>query len=508
MTTTTEHAKELAHARRQLIDERYGDAVATIDRLLRDDPEPRERVQALTLRLIGLTRVGRTAELTPAIEEAFDAHKVAPDLSVFGELNALAALAAFRMGSLDRCATHLVRGNRALSSIELTSTTTAWAWHDLALAYSHTGFHSHALAAADHARQVATSVGLRPADFAAPGIRLRLAVALDHRGDTDGCQRVLRDIVADLEHRREADELTGGRPSNLGAYGYALARLATFGDRGEVAEAEVRSLLDLAVETGPGQDLRTLGLVCLAIAQRRPVEAVARLEAGKVSDETLGAAEPYRLLALAHLAAGDHASAHRADRHAFQVSSAPFERLRELFIETIAARLDSEELRRSVAGYAEGRHTDPLTGLPDRDQLERHLGEILARGEPLLVGMCDLERFTTVNTHHGRSSGDLVLQRVAGVLNRVMRRGDFVARAGGDEFAVVLPAAARPEINEITRRIATAIVEEDWDALVPGARVAVTIGWAGPDNGPFESAGAALTAASGAVAAIKATRRP
>jgi diguanylate cyclase (GGDEF)-like protein len=121
--------------------------------------------------------------------------------------------------------------------------------------------------------------------------------------------------------------------------------------------------------------------------------------------------------------------------------------------------------------------------------------------------MCDLERFTSVNTDHGRSSGDLVLQRVAGVLNRVMRKGDFVARAGGDEFAVVLPAAARPEIKEISRRIETAIVEEDWDALVPGARVAVTIGWAGPDNSPYASGTAALAAAAGAVAATKAARR-
>jgi hypothetical protein len=46
---------------------------------------------------------------------------------------------------------------------------------------------------------------------------------------------------------------------------------------------------------------------------------------------------------------------------------------------------------------------------------------------------------------HGRHCGDLVLQRIAGVLNRVMRRGDFVARFAGDEFVVVLPGAGQAQ---------------------------------------------------------------
>ncbi|MBT8226433.1 MAG: GGDEF domain-containing protein [Dactylosporangium sp.] len=511
MATTTEHAKELAHARRLLTDEQYGEAIHTIERLLREQPGPRERAEGLTMRLVGFIAVGRTAELTTALETAFEANKASPDLGTFGELNALAALVAHRMGSLDRSATHLVRSARALDTIELTDATTAWAWHDLAMAYSYTGFHGHALAAIDRARQVAVSIGLRSADFAAPGIRLRLAVALDQRGDADGCQRVLRDVLADLDHRRETGQLDGMRPSSLGAYGYALARLAAFGVAGDeqdpAAHREIRTLLDRSHDTGFGADLRVLGLVCLAIAEGRPVEAVARLEAAQISDDTLDAPEAYRLRALAHLAAGDPASANRADRHAFRLASGYFERLRELFVEAVAARLDSEELRRSVAGYADDQRTDPLTGLPDRDRLEQHLTTILSRGDEVLVGVCDLDGFTDVNTEHGRSSGDLILQRVAGVLNRVMRLGDFVARVGGDEFAVVLPPAARPEVGEIGRRIVTAICEEDWAGLVPGTRVGVTLGWAGLREGrAFASANDALDAALAAVADAKGGR--
>src|SRR4051812_2497059 len=129
---------------------------------------------------------------------AENAVREVPDPYLRGQMHAFAALGAHLQNAVDRGVTHLVQASRALAAVPAADTETAWGWHDLAMAYSYSGFHGHALTAIEQARQVGAAAGLPPEVFAAPGIRLRNAVSLDHQGDTDGCLRVLRDIDAEL----------------------------------------------------------------------------------------------------------------------------------------------------------------------------------------------------------------------------------------------------------------------------------------------------------------------
>jgi diguanylate cyclase (GGDEF)-like protein len=175
------------------------------------------------------------------------------------------------------------------------------------------------------------------------------------------------------------------------------------------------------------------------------------------------------------------------------------DRLRDGYLDGVAARLDAQESQRAAGRYGDEALTDPLTGLPNRRQLEQYVSAMLARGERAAIGVCDLIGFTAVNARHGRHCGDLVLQRIAGVLNRVMRRGDFVARFAGDEFVVVLPGAGPTQAAEVSRRISTAAAAENWQVLGPGTPIGLAAGWSEvgpPDHG--------LTAALATAAANRA----
>ncbi|SIR62443.1 GGDEF domain-containing protein [Micromonospora avicenniae] len=458
---------------------RSAEAYTVLEHVLRTTTDPRTRADAMVQRLSALINLGRTAEFTRAIEEASAAVRDLAEPYLHGHVNALAALAAHHQGALDRCVTHLVKAARALGAVEDPDRDTAWGWHDLAMAYSYLSFHGYALGAIERARQLGMAAGIPEETFAAPGIRLRNAVALDHNGDSDGCLRVLRDVAGDLARFLRGGRAGQLRPSSLAAYGYAAARRAALGDEIEHgSDADPTRLLAHGGDSARARDMRELGHVCLAVAAGRPIEAVARLDTIRVSSETLGAAEPARLRSIALSRAGDHALAHRADRLAFRLAAQRNDRLRDVYIDGIAARIDHEEMRREAARYEGEALTDPLTGLPNRRRLERYIASVVARGEQVVIGVCDLDGFKAVNTRHGHHSGDLVLQRIAGVINRVMRRGDFVARYGGDEFVVVLPGAGMSEAAEVARRVGAAVASEDWEALVPGTPVGVSIGFA------------------------------
>ena len=85
---------------------------------------------------------------------------------------------------------------------------------------------------------------------------------------------------------------------------------------------------------------------------------------------------------------------------------------------------------------------DPLTGLPNRRQLDQRLKDAMldtaTDGTSIYVLFMDLDRFKPINDELGHDVGDMVLQEVARRLQAAVRREDTVARVGGDEFVVVL----------------------------------------------------------------------
>lgn len=452
------------------------EAEALVDAVLSEPHDAGTVARFLMPKLACLVNQGRYKECHTVLDQAFEAARICAEPVYIGEAHAMAAYIAYLDNSLDRCVTHLVRSTRALNMVARPGSEAADFWLDLCLTYSYIGFHGHALGALDRARRLAAAAGLPSAEYVVPEIRVRLAVSLDHRGDGDGCVRVLHDMLSQLPEGASDHSYPAVSEMDRPYVGYALARLAASGH--PVAMSAERWLGRKSSRDPLINDLRTLGAICLDIASGHPQHALRRLAQATVLARTVGPSEPPRLRAIAYTAIGDLAAANRADREAFRLTVQSVDRLRDLFIDGVEARLDHDDLRRTIARYADEALTDPLTGLPNRRHLEQQVDTMSHRGERGVIGVLDLDEFKTVNTTHGHLAGDLVLQRTAALLIRVMRRGDFVARYGGDEFVVVLPSTSLPEAYEISGRVSAAFRSEDWDSLVPGTPIRVSIGWA------------------------------
>ncbi|MEX2529389.1 MAG: diguanylate cyclase [Gemmatimonadota bacterium] len=108
--------------------------------------------------------------------------------------------------------------------------------------------------------------------------------------------------------------------------------------------------------------------------------------------------------------------------------------------------------------------TDPLTGLPNRRQLEVHLSHEFAaarRGRPLSVVIFDVDRFKEYNDTEGHVAGDQALRAVAYVLGQETRAMNLVARYGGDEFLAVLSDTDRVGAVQHAMRVHRRVAQDE-----------------------------------------------
>ncbi|MDH3309416.1 MAG: EAL domain-containing protein [Gammaproteobacteria bacterium] len=143
-----------------------------------------------------------------------------------------------------------------------------------------------------------------------------------------------------------------------------------------------------------------------------------------------------------------------------------------------------KELYESLESLA---FTDPLTKLPNRtlfhDRLEQAIEDAKRDYKPFALFLMDLDRFKDINDTLGHQVGDLLLQQVAARLRSKLRDIDTVARMGGDEFAILLPAVNEKHATMAARMLLQALrapfqIEEQ--SLDIGASIGIALY---PDHG-------------------------
>jgi diguanylate cyclase (GGDEF)-like protein len=147
-----------------------------------------------------------------------------------------------------------------------------------------------------------------------------------------------------------------------------------------------------------------------------------------------------------------------------------------------------DRLRNEVADLA---LLDDLTGVGNRRHLLQRLSEECARSErnkePFALLAIDLDGFKGINDTRGHAAGDACLQHFTLMAQTRLRPGDLLARSGGDEFCVVLPASGSREGAMIARRILAVCRADAEQCVGVDVPIEVSIGvaqWT-PEMGAF-----------------------
>jgi diguanylate cyclase (GGDEF)-like protein/PAS domain S-box-containing protein len=158
---------------------------------------------------------------------------------------------------------------------------------------------------------------------------------------------------------------------------------------------------------------------------------------------------------------------------------------------------DVTEKRRVAHQLAHTATHDALTGLVNRTEFLRRLTRVVAyaadafdAGADHALCYLDLDGFKLINDTCGHEAGDELLQQIASLMSGQMRRGDTLARVGGDEFCALLVHCGLAEAEEMAEKLCRTVGEfrfaSNGERFSPGVSIGVV----------------PITAASGRAAAV------
>ena len=131
-----------------------------------------------------------------------------------------------------------------------------------------------------------------------------------------------------------------------------------------------------------------------------------------------------------------------------------------------------ESVKSKLEEYKKLADTDPLTLIWNRRAFDKEIASIYNSNRGILFNaliLADIDRFKEINDRFGHPAGDKILQQIAEIL-RTSTRDVFVARTGGEEFALIVEGASADATMVIAERIRQAIEEAQFGEGTNGAR--------------------------------------
>lgn len=132
------------------------------------------------------------------------------------------------------------------------------------------------------------------------------------------------------------------------------------------------------------------------------------------------------------------------------------QRIRQMEQQSTAMEQQMAEQRRLAL-------VDILTQLPNRSAYEERMQYEYDRWQryqrPLVLAVCDVDRFKSINDNFGHLAGDKVLRILARTLRARLRKTDFIARYGGEEFVVLMPETSLPDALATLEMVRAAVAD-------------------------------------------------
>jgi diguanylate cyclase len=134
--------------------------------------------------------------------------------------------------------------------------------------------------------------------------------------------------------------------------------------------------------------------------------------------------------------------------------------------------------------------TDALTDLYNHKTFQEYLDHMIELSEtnrmPLQIAVMDIDNFKSINDTYGHAVGDIILKRVAGILQQSFTAEEIIARYGGEEFAIIFPAKTLGQALDLCEQARESIWQLDHPEM-EDRRVSVSIGLSGYVQGMGKS---------------------